>query len=85
MNRILKATPNDDYTVLVEFEQGSKILFNMKPMLKSLPYQSLNDLDRFRNITLEEKAICWPNPTGTGESIVPLRLTVDNILFTIRG
>jgi len=85
ISRILKVTPNDDYTLLVEFEQGNKILFNMKPMLKSLPYQSLNDLDRFRSITLEKKAICWPDPAAPDESIVPLRLTVDNILFTIRG
>ncbi len=85
MGRILNVTPSDDYTLLVEFEQGNKILFNMKPMLKSLPYRSLNDLARFKNITLEEKAIRWPDPAAPDESIVPLRLTVDNILFTIRG
>jgi hypothetical protein len=85
MGKILNVTPNDDYTLLVEFEHGNKILFNMKPMLKSLPYQSLNDLTRFKNITLEKKAICWPNPVDTDEGIVPLRLTVDNILFAIRG
>jgi hypothetical protein len=85
MSRILNVTPNDDYTLLIKFEQGNEILFNMKPMLKSLPYRILNDLTRFRNITLEEKAICWPDPAAPDESIVPLRLTVDNILFTIRG
>lgn len=85
MSRILNVTPNDDYTLLIKFEQGNEILFNMKPMLKSLPYRILNDLTRFRNITLEEKAICWPDPDAPDESIVPLRLTVDNILFTIRG
>lgn len=34
------------------------ILFNMKPMLQSLPYRKLNDINRFRNLMLEEKAIC---------------------------
>jgi hypothetical protein len=85
MGKILNVTPYDDYTLLIEFEQGNKILFNMKPMLKSLPYRSLNVLSRFKNITFEEKAICWPDPAAPNESIVPLRLTVDNILFTIRG
>ncbi len=84
MSKILKVTPNDDYTLLVEFEQGNKILFDMKPMLKSLPFRCLNDLNRFKNITLEEKAILWSDPT-IDESIIPLRLTVDNMLFTIRG
>lgn len=85
MNKILKVTPNDDYTLLIEIEQGNQILFNMKPMLKSLPFRILNDLHRFKNITLEEKAILWTDPLTLDESIVPLRLTMDNILFTIRG
>ncbi len=85
MNNILKVTPNDDYTLLVEFEEGNQILFNMKPMLKSPPFRVLNDLHRFKHFTLEEKAICWPDPMAREERIVPLRLTVDNILFTIRG
>lgn len=85
MSKILKVTPNDDYTLLVEFEQGNQILFDMKPMLKSLPFRSLNDLNRFKNFTVEEKAILWSDPLAPDESIMPLRLTVDNILFTIRG
>lgn len=85
MSKILKVTPNDDYTLLVEFEQGNTLLFDMKPMLKSLPFRVLNDLNRFKNITLEEKAILWNDPAASDKSIVPLRLTVDNMLFTIRG
>ncbi|MCE5235961.1 MAG: DUF2442 domain-containing protein [Eubacteriales bacterium] len=85
MSKILKVTPGDDYTLLVKFEQGNKILFNMKPMLKSQPFRSLNDLTRFQNIVLEEKAILWLDPMAPDKSIVPLRLTVDNMLFTIRG
>ncbi len=85
MHNILKVTPNDDYTLLVEFEEGNQILFNMKPMLKSPPFRVLNDLHRFQHFTLEEKAICWPDPMAPEERIVPLRLTVDNMLFTIRG
>jgi hypothetical protein len=30
MSKILKVTPNDDYTLLVEFEHGNKIIFDMK-------------------------------------------------------
>ena len=85
MGKILNVTPNNDYTLLVEFEHGNEILFNMKPMLKSLPYRCLNDLTRFKNITFQEKTICWSNSDGTDERIVTLSLTVDNILFTIRG
>ena len=85
MSKILKVTPNDDYTLLVEFEHGNKIIFNMREIIKTMPFSSLEDLSRFKDITVEEKAICWPEPVPGEKSIMPLRLTVDNMLFTIRG
>jgi hypothetical protein len=85
MSKILKVTPNDDYTLLVEFEHGNKIIFNMRDIIKTIPFSSLQDLNRFRDIKVEEKVICWPDPVPGDKSIIPLRLTVDNMLFTIRG
>ena len=84
MSKMLKVTPNDDYTLLVEFEDGNKIVFNMLDLIKTIPYNSLEDLDRFRDITLEEKAIRWPDPVPGQSTILPIRLTVDNMLFAIR-
>ena len=85
MGKILKVTPNDDYTLLVEFEHGNKIIFNMRDIIKTIPFNSLEDLTRFKDIVVEEKAISWPEPVPGEKSIIPLRLTVDNMLFTIRG
>jgi len=84
MSKMLKVTPHDDYTLVVEFEQGNKIIFNMEPLIKTMPYYSLKDPERFRDITLEEKAIRWPDVGNSGQSMMPVRLTVDNILFAIR-
>ena len=85
MSKIIKVTPNEDYTLLVEFEHGNKIVFNMRPLIKTIPYSSLEDLERFRDITLEEKAIRWPDPVPGRKTMLPIRLTVDNMLFAIRG
>lgn len=85
MAKILKVTPNDDYTLLVEFEDGNKIIFNMRDMIKTIPFSSLEDLNRFKNVKVEGKTISWPEPVPDEKSIIPLLLTVDNILFTIRG
>ena len=85
MSKLLKVTPNDDYTLLVEFDDGNKIIFDMKDLIKTMPYSTLNDMDRFKEITLEEKAIRWPNPIPGKPTLYPIRLTVDNMLFTIRG
>jgi hypothetical protein len=83
MSKMLSVTPNDDYTLLVEFEDGNKIVFDMKPLIKTIQYAALGDLTRFKDIKLEEKAVCWPAPKGE-KNVVPLRLTVDNMLFKIR-
>lgn len=83
MSKLLNVTPNDDYTLLVEFEGGNKILFDMKPLIRTIPYAVLNDVKRFKAVKIEEKAISWPDPSGKS-SVIPLRLTVDNILFSIR-
>lgn len=84
MSKMLRVIPNDDYTLLVEFEHGNKIIFNMRDMIKTIPYSSLESLDRFRDITLEEKAIRWPDPIPGKNTMLPIRLSVDNMLFTIR-
>ena len=85
MSKILKVTPNDDYTLLVEFEHGNKIIFNMRDMIRTIPFSSLKDLNRFKDVTVEGKTISWPEPVPGEKSIIPLRVTVDNMLFTIRG
>lgn len=85
MSKIVKVTPNDDYTLLVEFEYDNKIIFNMRDIIKTIPFCSLEDINRFKKVMVEDKAIYWPEPVPNEKSIIPLRLTVDNILFTIRG
>ncbi len=84
MSRIVSVTPNDDYTLLIEFEDGNRILFNMQKMVNTIPYSSLRDLERFRNIKIEDQALCWEDPKKARSTMMPLRLTVDNILFAIR-
>lgn len=85
MSKIRNVTANDDYTLFIEFEHGHKIIFNMGPLIKTMAFYSLNNLDCFKNITLEEKAIRWPDVKKPGQPPMPVRLTVDNILFAIRG
>jgi hypothetical protein len=68
----------------VEFEYGNKIVFNMLELIKTTPYCSLMDIDRFRDITLEEKAYRVAQPHPGKSTVLPLRLTVDNMLFAIR-
>ena len=84
MSKIIKVIPKDDFTLWIEFEQGNKILFNMQRLIKTLPYSALNNLECFRKVEIEDKALCWHDTGAQEQTILPVRLTVDNILFMIR-
>ncbi|WPC40243.1 DUF2442 domain-containing protein [Clostridium sp. JS66] len=84
MSRITKVTPNDDYSILIEFEGGNKILFNMQRLVNTIRYSSLKDIERFRNIRIEDKTIFWQEVGSSKQNIIPIMLTLDNILFALR-
>jgi Protein of unknown function (DUF2442). len=81
MSKIIGVTPNNDYTILIEFEHSNKILFNMRELIKTIPFQALKDIEQFKNIGFEDKAVYWK---GEKQTVIPARLTVDNILFALR-
>ena len=85
MSKMLKVTPNDNYTLLVEFENGNKIIFNMRDLIKTIPYSSLANLNHFKDITLEEKAIRWPDPIQGQRTMLPIRLTVGQHAVCHKG
>jgi len=84
MAKITRATAEQDHILRIEFEGGNSVIFNMAELMKTLPYYSLNDPERFRNFTVEPKAIRWKDIEVPGQAPVPVRLTVDTILFSIR-
>lgn len=81
MSKIIDVTPNEDFTIWIEFEHGNKILFNMQELIKSIPFLSLHDMKHFKNIRFEDKVVYWEDEKQT---VIPSRLTVDNILFALR-
>lgn len=84
MSKIVNVIPMDDFTLWIEFEHGNKILFNMQRMIRTLPYLALNNIECFKKIKIEDKALCWYDTGCEKQTILPIRLTVDNILFAIR-
>ncbi|OAA84503.1 DUF2442 domain-containing protein [Clostridium ljungdahlii] len=61
MISIVNVILNNDYTLLIELEHGNKILFNMQRIIKTMLYSSLKDIERFKNIKVEDKIIlCQP-------------------------
>ncbi len=81
--KITNVQPTDDYRLLIDFEKGNQVIFNMQYMVETLPYLRLKNLEAFKSVLFEDKAVYWDPPDEKLE-IFPIRITVDSILFTLR-
>ena len=84
MGKIVNVHASDDYKLLIDFDEGSNILFNMQKMVRTIPYFRLKDLANFQAVKFDEKSVYWDDADGKPE-FFPLRLSVDTILFSLRG
>ncbi len=83
MSKVVHVHGSDDYKLFIDFDDGHSIVFNMQKIIKTLPYLRLNDLSSFQTVKHDEKSVYWDGVDGKPEYF-PLRLTVDNILFSLR-
>jgi hypothetical protein len=81
--KITNVQATDDYKLLIDFEEGNRVSFNMQRMVETIPYFRLRQLDAFKAVKFEDKAVYWDPPDGKPE-YMPMRITVDEILFTLR-
>lgn len=83
MSKIVCVHGSDDYKLLIDFDDGSKVTFNMQNMVKTLPYFRLNDLTSFQAVKFDGKFVYW-EPEENKPEYFPLRLSIDKILFSLR-
>lgn len=83
MSKIVSVHACDDYKLLIDFEDGSSINYNMQKLVGTLPYLRLKDPKCFQGVRFNEKYIFW-EPADGKQEIFSLRLSVDNILFSLR-
>lgn len=83
MSKIAEVHGSDDYKLLIDFEDGSKIVYNMQGMVNTLPYRELKNLSRFQEVKIDGKFIYWASKNGK-ESCFPLKISIDNILLALR-
>ena len=81
--KIENVRATDNYMLIIDFEDGSQVKLNMQKKLKSIPFVKVNDIDRFMAVKFQEKAVYWDSLDEKPEQR-PLRLTVDDILFSLR-
>lgn len=83
MSKIISVCGSDDYKLFIDFDDGNSITYNMQKLIKTIPYLRLKDRNCFLAVKFDDKFVYW----GTGAEkteVLPLRLSVDTILFSIR-
>lgn len=51
----------DNYTLLIEFNNGEKRYFDVKPYLSFKPFEKLKDVNKFKNVKIDGLSIKWEN------------------------
>lgn len=62
-----KVFPKENYLLDVEFDNGEKKEFDVKPYIKGSWYSQLQDKDYFKAVTTDGFTIVWPD----GQDICP--------------
>jgi hypothetical protein len=62
--------PNDDYSLLLTFENGEKRIFDMVPYLDCGIFQDLKDLSLFKTVRTSFDTIEWANEADLDPEIL---------------
>jgi len=84
MSSIVNVRTSDNYRLLIDFEDGSKLTFNMQRMVETIPFFRLKDPSSFQSVKFDEKSVYWDVSDGKPEYL-PLKLSIDTILFSLRN
>ena len=73
--RVLKVSPNPDYTISLTFENGEKKIFDVKPYLEKGIFRSLKDLKIFNSVKPFLGSVQWQD----GQDFCPDTLYLESI------
>ncbi|HEY3027636.1 MAG TPA: DUF2442 domain-containing protein [Pyrinomonadaceae bacterium] len=61
MNRVVAVTANNDFSLDLEFNDGSVKRFDAKPYLDYEVFRELKDLDYFKQVRIAFGTVQWPH------------------------
>ena len=72
---VIKVSPENNYILFLEFDNGEKKRFDVKPYIKGTWFNELNDLSYFKRVQPNGFNIEWPN----GQDICPDDLYYNSV------
>ena len=61
MNKVVSVTPQDDYSLILIFENGEQRVFDVRPYLDKGIFFELKDLNYFRRVRVAFNTVQWPH------------------------
>ncbi|MCL2354317.1 MAG: DUF2442 domain-containing protein [Oscillospiraceae bacterium] len=73
--KLSKVTPNDDFTLLLEYENEEKKIFDVKPYFDFKPFVELKNIVLFKTVKVAGLSIEWLH----GQDICPDDLYYNSV------
>ena len=79
MHKVISVLPQEDYKMLVEFENGEQRVYNAVPLLSKPVFSPLKDLTFFKSAYVEYGAVTWKGGDGNEIDICPDKMYMDSV------
>ena len=80
MHKVISVTPQEDYKILVAFENGEQRIYNAAPLLCKPVFMPLKDVNIFKKAYIEYGAVIWKDKNGNEIDICPDKMYMDSVL-----
>lgn len=79
MNKVLRVTANDDFSLDLKFNDGSVKRFDARPYLDYEFFRELKDLDYFKQVRVAFGTVQWPHE----QDISPDTLYLESVAIPV--
>jgi hypothetical protein len=79
VNKVIAVTANNDFSLELEFNDGSVKRFDAKPYLDYEVFRELKDLDYFKQVRIAFGTVQWPHD----QDISPETLYLEGVAMSV--
>ena len=78
MHKVIDVTALENYRLLVEFDSGETMVYDVLPLLSKPVFSFLSDMGVFRSAYIEYGAVTWRDKDGNEIDICPDKMYMDS-------
>ena len=79
MHKVINGSPQNNYKLLVTFENGEQRIYNVVPLLCKPVFVPLKDTNVFNKAYVEYGAVTWKDQDGNEIDICPDKMYRDSV------